>query len=266
MTIRTSGTGSGPDPASHATHDQTLIAALAAGDLILPEHERAASLRSTCPACRELHDDLLAIATATHHLPAPARPAALDFRISPERASALGRGSIWRRLLRPFGRSGSGTVRPLAAALTTIGFAGLMLAALPSIQLGSGSAALLAAPTGQETPADAQAPTFEPEVVPGAATAVPTERDTAGGDSTIDTNSGYGPADPTGDDMGAIATPAASDQGGKNDGVGGSEGDGRTAGVTGGPGGPTPLVILSLGFLGAGLGLFVVRRIALRLS
>jgi hypothetical protein len=266
MTIRTSGTGSGPDPASHATHDQTLIAALAAGDLILPEHERAASLRSTCPACRELHDDLLAIAAATRHLPAPARPAALDFRISPERASALGRGSIWRRLLRPFGRSGSGTVRPLAAALTTIGFAGLMLAALPSIQLGSGSAALLAAPTGQETPADAQAPTFEPEVVPGAATAVPTERDTAGGDSTIDTNSGYGPADPTGDDMGAIATPAASDQGGKNDGVGGSEGDGRTAGVTGGPGGPTPLVILSLGFLGAGLGLFVVRRIALRLS
>jgi hypothetical protein len=266
MTIRTSGPGSGPDPASHATHDRTLIAALAAGDLIRPDLERATSFRSTCPACRELHDDLLAIATATRHLPAPGRPAALDFRISPERASALGRGSLWRRLLRPFGRSGSGTVRPLAAALTTIGFAGLMLAALPSIQLGSGSAALVAAPTGQETPADAQAPTFEPEVVPGAATAGPTERDTAGGDSTIDTSGGYGPAVPTADDMGAIATPAANDQGAKNDGVGGSEGDGRTAGVTGGPGGPTPLVIVSLGFLGAGLGLFVVRRIALRLS
>ena len=118
----------GPDAGSHDRHDRLLVAAAAAGDLAGPELARAEALLATCPDCRVLHAELLAIATATRHLPAPVRPPAMDFRITPDRAAELARGGLWRRLLRPFGRPGSGTIRPLAAAFTTLGLAGLMLA------------------------------------------------------------------------------------------------------------------------------------------
>jgi len=267
MTTRTNG----PDAGSHDTHDRLLIAARAAGDLSGPELARSASLLATCPDCRALHDELRAIAAATRDLPPPMRPATLDFRIPPERAAVLARGGLWRRLLRPFGRSGSGTIRPLAAAFTTLGLAGLMLATLPTLQLGgAGASVYLATSAESEAPRDAQAPTFEPEIVaPGdAASPVASERDTAGGESTFDTAGGLGPLTPTADGKGAVPSPVTNAEGSGNGGAptdGGDEGDGRTAGVTDGSGGPTPLTLLSLALLGAGLGLFLVRQVALRL-
>jgi len=245
--------------AAHASHERALIAA------------RAAALRERCPACRRLHDDLLAIAVATRQLPAPARPSELDYRISAERASQLRRGAIWRRLLRPFGRSGGATVRPLAAAFTTLGLAGLLLAALPSLQLGGAASGFLAQSAPSSAPRDALGRTSAPEVVGpgGAPTPAATGGDTAGGEPTIDTTTDYGPA-VTADDKGAVPSAEANSQATTapsredDDGVDGGSTSGES-GAIGGSGGPSPLVILSLGLLGAGLGLFLLRRVALRL-
>ncbi|MEW5992680.1 MAG: hypothetical protein AB1736_15235 [Chloroflexota bacterium] len=270
MTAQLPGPGPAPDSGLHETHDRELIAARAAGDLLGTELARADSLRATCAACRALHDDLVAIATATRSLPAPVRPAALEFTISPERAAALQRGAAWRRLLRPFGPSGSGTVRPLATALTTLGVAGLLLAALPGLRLGAGAAlAPIGAPAAaSEAPRDAMGQTAAPEIVaPGdLASPGPSGGDTAGGESTIDTTGGYGPAAPSAGVEQGAPTAAPNAAGGKDSAGPDPTGDDRrTLAFAGEADGRGPLVILSLAFLGAGLGLFLVRRVALRL-
>ena len=122
-----------PDAGPHDTHDRLLIAARAAGDLTGRDLDRAEVLLAACDRCRALLEELRAIAAATRHLPPAPRPPALDFRLTPDRAAALARGRGWRRFLRPFGRTGIGAVRPLAAAFTTLGVAGLLLAALPML-------------------------------------------------------------------------------------------------------------------------------------
>ena len=251
--------------ATHATHERGLIAARAAGDLIGPELADADALLERCRACRALHDDLLAIAAATRALPAPARSTELDYRISADRASRLRRGAFWRRLLRPFGRQGSPTVRPLAAAFTTLGLAGLMLVALPSLQLGSGAAAPLAA-IGSEVPRDAQGLTASPEIAQPDTMASPgaTGRAAAGGEGTIDTSNGYGPA-PTADDQGVGPTAAPNAGGTSTDGDLAGEKTGEPTTPAGVSSGSTPLLALSVGFLGLGLGLFVIRKVALRI-
>jgi hypothetical protein len=269
----------GPDAGSHDTHDRLLVAAAAAGDLAGPELAGSETLLATCPDCRALHAELLAIAATTRHLPAPARPPTMDFRITPDRAAELARGGLWRRLLRPFGRPGRGTVRPLAAAFTTLGLAGLMLAALPSIQLGGSSAgasagAYVNTALDSGMPEQAPAATAGPEIESprDAAGGVPASGDTAAerttgelfgslaqplpstyADGTLPSftsntkGSGTATAPPT-----ATAAPAPA-------------GDRLAFAVSDGSGGPSPLVLLSLGLLAIGLGLFLLRRLALRL-
>ena len=127
-----------PNPAAlsdHARHDATLIARHAAGDLVDSERLRADVLLAECRHCADLEEDLLAIAAATRELPAPAA-ISRDFRLTPEVAARLRRGSWLRRLLGPFEPSPS-AVRPLAAAFTSIGAAGLLLAAFLPGMLGS---------------------------------------------------------------------------------------------------------------------------------
>ena len=266
----------GPDAGSHDRHDRLLVAAAAAGDLSGRELARAEALLTTCSDCRALHVELLAIAAATRHLPAPVRPPTMDFRITPDRVAELARGGLWRRLLRPFGRPGSGTIRPLAAAFTTLGLAGLMLAALPSIQLGGSGAA---PGTYVETPPDSG----EPEQAPAAtaAPAVESPRDEAGlapsyGDTAAERT--------TGEPFGSLGEPLPSTYadgslpsftsntkgGGTTTAVPESAtpeaaGDRLAFAVSDDAGGPSPLVLLSLGLLGLGLGLFLLRRLALRL-
>ena len=113
-------------PADHSRHDRTLIAGHAAGDLADADRIRAESLRSSCTACLELHDDLLAIQTAIRTVPAAAL-LARDFRLTAEQAEHLRRGSWLRTLLRPFAGAGS-AMRPVAAAMTSLGVAGLLVA------------------------------------------------------------------------------------------------------------------------------------------
>jgi hypothetical protein len=227
----------------HDAHDRLLIAARAAGDAAGGDLDRAERLLETCDRCRGLLGDLRAIAAASRDLPPAARPAALDFRLTPDRAAALGRGGRWRRLLRPFSRTGNDAVRPLAAALTTLGVAGLLLAALPMLPLGGSAAG----------PAGAAATTESRDIDQGAygAAAAPT---------------GEPSPDPFG--LKVEQPPVAA---GPTDGsVAGAAGSGATAerlrtdDRDAGSGGADPLVIVSSAFLGAGLALLLLRRAARR--
>lgn len=130
---------------NHPDHDLTLIAGHAAGDLVDSERSRAQALVDTCNDCATLHRDLIAISAATRALPNLAT-APRDYRLSPEQAAQLTRGSWLRRALAPFGATQSAT-RPIAAAFTSLGIAGLLVATILPGMLG-GSAA--SAPTAGE--------------------------------------------------------------------------------------------------------------------
>lgn len=130
---------------NHPDHELPLIAGHAAGDLIDTERTRAQALLDTCTDCADLHRDLIAIAAATRSLPNLAT-APRDYRLSPEQAAQLQRGSWLRRVLAPFGATRSAT-RPMAAAFTSLGIAGLLVATILPGLLGSSPAA---APTGAE--------------------------------------------------------------------------------------------------------------------
>ena len=121
--------------ADHVSHDLTLIAGHAAGDLPDTDRVHVDALLSRCTPCADLRRDLVAIAAATRALPAPAVPAR-DFRLAPEQAARLQRGSWLRVALRPFAASGS-AVRPMAAGFTSLGLAGLLVATVIPSLLGS---------------------------------------------------------------------------------------------------------------------------------
>ncbi len=125
--------------ADHVSHDLTLIAGHAAGDLSDTDRVHADALVSSCTQCADLRRDLVAIAAATRSLPAPAMPAR-DFRLQPEQAERLRRGSWLRAALRPFAGSGS-ALRPMATAFTSLGLAGLLVATVIPSLLGSAAGA-----------------------------------------------------------------------------------------------------------------------------
>jgi hypothetical protein len=243
-------------PASHAEHDPLLIAAYSAGDLGAPDSEQAALLASTCRECGLLAADLRAIATATAVLPKPVRRR--DFSLSAEDAARLRKGG-WRGFMRTLAGPRSAALKPLATGLTTLGIAGLLLAALPAIQLGSsaGSPIGATAPTASseaDTTSDnyfAPAASTGPDRVgaPAAGSAPPRDRipaarpvaspievDTAGGDE--------GPVVPDGSRAPAGQPTVAAP-------------DVRA---------PSPLRLLSGALLALGLLLFGIRWTARRLS
>lgn len=118
------------DPADrtpHADHDLLVIAAGTDPDADPAARAAAARQGAACTDCDELARDLRAIAAGLQSLPRsiPA-PAARDFRITPDQARRLQRGNGLRRLLRPFGPGGMPSLRPLSAAFTALGVAGLL--------------------------------------------------------------------------------------------------------------------------------------------
>jgi hypothetical protein len=129
---------------AHAGHDSFLIAAHATGDLQGTERETAARLLDDCPACATLYADLRTIARATRDLPTPPRPR--DFRLTPDDATRL-RPAGWRRILHALAGPSFAFARPMGAALSTLGLAGLMLTAIPGVQLSGAASA--PAPDGQ---------------------------------------------------------------------------------------------------------------------
>lgn len=115
------------DRTPHADHDLLVVAA--GSDVGADPAARAAAARqrAACPECDALARDLFLIAAGLQSLPRsiPA-PAARDFRLSPDQARRLQRGNGLRRFLRPFGAGGIPSLRPMAAAFTTLGVAGLL--------------------------------------------------------------------------------------------------------------------------------------------
>ena len=110
--------------AGHAAHDELLVARFVGGDVADAEADAARGLLSTCPECRLLASDLLAISRATADLPAPTRTR--GFRLSPEEAARLRRSGPRNWLSRLAGGVEGGPGRlvrlqRLAAAAVAIG-------------------------------------------------------------------------------------------------------------------------------------------------
>ena len=243
---------------NHPDHDLTLIAAHTAGDLSDPERMRAQGLIDTCGACADLHRDLTAIAAATRSLPTRAT-APRDFRLTPEQASQLRRRGWLRSILAPFG-TGRSAVRPIAAAFTSLGIAGLLVATfLPGLM---GSAASLG--TDREQSATGAGASAAP-ALPGAGAPVPTSasapdvRPAAGGPTAAPGNE-FGTKD------GNTATGAPEVQA-----VGGSPTEAPSAAVDLVARADTqtattnPLLVGSFALLGVGLLLFGLRFASRRL-
>jgi hypothetical protein len=185
--------------APHAAHDLLLVAAHAAGDTLGTDAEQAAALLATCPDCAALAADLVAIAAATRDLPAAARPR--DFTLRREDAARL-RPLGWRRLAAAFGARRLELIRPLAAGLTTLGLAGILLSGLPLVQ-GQGNATILSkvgAAIGSESGAGAA----------GASIAAAPAASAAGSGGYPDRGALTPLASPSGRDLsGAASSPAA---------------------------------------------------------
>lgn len=255
-----------PNPAdhpNHAIHDAVLVAGHAAGDLTDSERARAQALVDSCLLCADLHRDLIAIAAAARALPHLAT-APRDFRLDAAQAARLRRGSWLRAALRPLGSARSAT-RPMAAAFTSLGIAGLFVVAIMPGLFGS------AASTGaqrENSLAGAPGSTSEPAAAPGGSVA------RLGADTSSKPGSGYQPgsarpdgpevdpkdtkvdAQPTDGlgavDAGGIESPATDLQSGE---------EGRTTNTVQ----ANPLLIGSLGLLAIGILLFGLRFAAQRL-
>jgi hypothetical protein len=163
-------------PSVHAEHDAALVAALAAraADLSDAEHATARDLVASCTGCADLLADLVTVQLAQAATSTPRRPR--DFTLTAADAERL-RSTGWRRALGFFGSARDGFTRPLAAGLTTLGIVGLLVATVPAIASSGGASATLstvgapieggiggAAPAASAAPsAAAPAPSIEAE-------------------------------------------------------------------------------------------------------
>ncbi len=142
---------------AHAAHDLTIIAALAARAPDLSEGQSGAAREqlAACGDCTDLLADLVALQTALPTTSTPARPR--DFSLTSADAARLRNGG-WRRFLGFFGSARDNISRPLAIGFTTLGIAGLLVAALPSMSAGGGASILstVGAPIQQAAPAPAE--------------------------------------------------------------------------------------------------------------
>jgi hypothetical protein len=232
----------------HAQHDTTLIAGHAAGDLSDTQVSTATALLARCPDCTTLHRDLVALSAATRALPRHAR-APRDYRLTADQAASLRRGSWLRALLRPFGAVQA--ARPMAAAFTSLGVAGLLVAAFVPGLLGGAAAG----------------PTLERDNFSGAGAPAPSVLPAApgGAEATYDAMYG-GPAASqeavklnTGDS--GLQAAAGGDRTSPPFVEGDRSADAQTLNASAPP---NVLVVASLGFLVVGLLLFGLRMAARR--
>lgn len=194
------------DRIGHAGHDPLRVAEA------VDRGARPAPLLHLCVSCAALYVDLIALTAALPRSALPARPRA--FTLTAEDAYRLRPGG-WRSWWSAVGSARDTLTRPLAIGITTLGLAGLLLSADPTLLLGVGGAASSGATA--------------PEADPPAVSLVPSDRT-----------------------LGA-AGPAAS-----------GDPNAPTFEVTNAPlpEGPPPTVLLSVGLLLVGAGLFAVRRVA----
>ena len=242
------------NPAVHAAHDPTWMAALATRDpdLSPSERTRAQSALESCGACADLLADLVAVSAAIPSAAIPTRPR--DFTLTAADAARLQPRGL-RRLLRGIGSARDGVTFPLALGLTTMGIAGLLIATVPSMS-GLGGATAGAAPEVLSTVGNAVP-------APAAASAAPAASGVRGQDAEL---------------YGVSAAPTSDTSGGGGEVFSGDGGDGlleaqrqdaadmaRDAALRDDGTGLSTLLIVALTFLIGGLGLFALRWSARRL-
>jgi anti-sigma factor RsiW len=278
LTARLSGEMTGTTTsAAHASHDTVLVASLI--DHSLPAAERAVAEAqvASCGLCAALYADLEMLRAATRALPTPPRPH--DYSLTPDDAARL-RRSGWRRWVAAFGSPRDAFSRPLAVGLTTLGLAGLLIANVPSVMVGSATSG--AAPVfdngagGPATDRGGDVTVNAPESAGGQG-APPPAAAAPSGDLAIPGGGAVRPvpaasgrtsvgADPSGPRAPNYLTDgaASAEPGSGKSGTG--KGSGRQEGATGSEvqaaaGAPSvpPLVLLSGSLLIVGLGLFVLR-------
>jgi len=189
------------DPGGHAGHDPLRVAeAVDRGARLVP-------VLDLCARCAGLYTDLLVLTAALPLSALPARPR--SFTLTADDARRLRPGG-WRGWWSAVGSARDTLTRPLAIGITTLGLAGLLLTAAPTLLVGVGGAMSSGAAA--------------PEGEPPAASLLPGDRTPAiAGPPPIDTYQ---------------VSAASSAEG------------------------PSPTLLLSVGLLVAGSGLFVVRRVA----
>ena len=124
--------------ATHATHDELLLARLYGGDVDERERGRALDQIASCRDCADLFADFGAIATATAALPVPPRPR--DFKLTEADAARVGRrNAVWSIFDR------LGRTKALGGAMMTAGLVGVVFVGALSVFV-PGDAASTAGP------------------------------------------------------------------------------------------------------------------------
>ena len=131
------------DPMGHAGHDPMRVAEA------VDRGARLAPILDVCARCVGLYVDLTALTAALPMSAVPARPR--SFTLTADDAHRL-LPSGWRGWWSAVGSARDTLTRPLAIGITTIGLAGLLLTAAPTLLLGLGGAAS----SGAATPEVAQ--------------------------------------------------------------------------------------------------------------
>jgi hypothetical protein len=201
-------------PATHATHDELLLARLYGGDVDERERGRALDQIASCRDCADLFADFGAIATATAALPVPPRPR--DFKLTEADAARVGRRTAVWSIFDRLGRT-----RAFGGAMMTAGLVGVVFVGALSVFAPGGGAGTAGAPltvaapvagasspghelSGQKDGGDTAIATTAPNQVP-AASAAPAA--TAAGTAAA-TEQAPLPAATTGD-RGSAAVPTA---------------------------------------------------------
>ena len=134
-------------PTGHARHDPLRVAeAVDRGGHLAP-------VLRFCDPCGQLYADLVALTTALSLAAIPARPR--DYRLHAADAHRIRSGGV-RAWWSTIGSKRDELTRPLAIGLTTLGLAGLLLTAIPTALIPSGSGSS-AAPDRQFADAAASA-------------------------------------------------------------------------------------------------------------
>lgn len=162
------------DVVGHAGHDPLQVAEA------VDRGARLSPVLDLCARCAGLYVDLVALTAALPQSALPARPR--SFTLTAEDARRLRPGG-WRAWWSTVGSARDTLTRPLAIGFTTLGLAGLLLTAAPTLLLGVGGAASSGAAgavdadapaasqmPGDRTPAIAGGPpeTFEVTAAPAA--------------------------------------------------------------------------------------------------
>jgi hypothetical protein len=147
---------------------------------------RLAPVMDLCARCVRLYLDLVTVTAALRQSALPTRPH--DLKLTADDARRL-RPRGWRRWWSAVGTAGDSLTRPLAVGITTLGLAGLVVTAAPTLLPGlSGAATSEAAGAvdahapaasllpGDRTPAIAGSPaeTYQATAVPSAEGPLPT--------------------------------------------------------------------------------------------